>query len=632
MPKAIGDILSKLNLPEDLKHLSDQDLERLSIDIRKFIIEVVSTEHGHLASSLGVVELSIALHYVFNAPYDKIIWDVGHQAYPHKILTGRKDRFHTNRKLNGISGFPKMSESEYDAFGVGHSSTSISAALGMAEASRLKGETDRQHVAVIGDGAMTAGMAMEGLNNAGVSNSNILVILNDNGIAIDPSVGAIHKYLTDISTSKAYNRLKDDIWNLLGKFDKLGETGQKLGSKIDAALKSALLKNSNMFESMNFRYFGPVNGHNLKRLIKVLKDIKEIPGPKVLHILTKKGKGLSTAEDDPITFHAPGSFDSETGVLLAKADNPQETPPKFQDVFGKTLLELAEKDSRIVGITPAMPTGSSLNFMMEKFPDRVFDVGIAEQHAVTFAAGLASAGMLPFCNIYSSFMQRAYDQVIHDVALQRLPVIFCLDRAGLVGEDGPTHHGSLDLAYFRSVPNMVVAAPMDEWELRHMMFTAKHQNGPFSIRYPRGKGSKIDWACEMKLIEIGKGRQLVEGEELAILGIGTVGKDILEAIHQLDDTDNMPSFYDLRFLKPIDEEMIKSIFTKYQKIITVEDGSLLGGLATAISEMQSKHQYKGQIRSLGIPDQFIEHGKPEELKALCGYDSKAILSCIQSFS
>lgn len=633
MPKAIGDILSKLNLPKDLKHLSDQDLENLSIDIRKFIIDVVSTEHGHLASSLGVVELSIALHYVFNAPYDKIIWDVGHQAYPHKILTGRKDRFHTNRKLKGISGFPKMSESEYDAFGVGHSSTSISAALGMAEASRLKGETDRQHVAVIGDGAMTAGMAMEGLNNAGVSNSNILVILNDNGIAIDPSVGAIHKYLTDISTSKAYNRLKDDIWNLLGKLDKFGETGQKLGSKIDSTLKSALLKNSNMFESMNFRYFGPVDGHNLKRLIKVLKDIKEIPGPKVLHILTKKGKGLSTAEEDPITFHAPGTFDSETGVLLAKEDDQQQTPPKFQDVFGKTLLELAEKDPRIVGITPAMPTGSSLNFMMEKFPDRVFDVGIAEQHAVTFAAGLASSGMFPFCNIYSSFMQRAYDQVVHDVALQKLPVVFCLDRAGLVGEDGPTHHGSLDLAIFRSIPNMVVAAPMDEWELRHMMFTAMyHQNGPFSIRYPRGKGSKIDWSCKMKAIEIGKGRQLIEGSKIAILGIGTVGKDILEAIYQLGDLEITPSFYDLRFLKPIDEELVKSVFDKYQKIITVEDGTLVGGLASAISELQSKYQYKGQIKSLGIPDQFVEHGKPEELKALCGYDSKAILSCIQSFS
>lgn len=633
MPKPIGDILSKVNLPEDLKQLSDQELIDLGLDIRKFIIDIVSINHGHLASSLGVVELSIALHFVFNAPYDKIIWDVGHQAYPHKILTGRKGDFHTNRKLHGISGFPKMAESEYDAFGVGHSSTSISAALGMAEASRLKGEVDRQHVAVIGDGAMTAGMAMEGLNNAGVSNSNILVILNDNGIAIDPSVGAIHKYLTDISTSKAYNRLKDDIWTLLGKLDKFGETGQKIGSKIDSTLKSALLKNSNMFESMNFRYFGPVNGHHILRLIKVLKDIKEIPGPKVLHILTKKGKGLATAEEDPITFHAPGTFDSETGVLLAKSKDQPLTPPKFQDVFGKTLLELAEKDSRIVGITPAMPTGSSFNYMMEKFPDRVFDVGIAEQHAVTFAAGLASSGMIPFCNIYSSFMQRAYDQVVHDVALQKLPVVFCLDRAGLVGEDGPTHHGSLDLAYFRTVPNMIVAAPMDEWELRHMMLTAmKYREGPVSIRYPRGKGSRIEWNCEMEVLEIGKGRQVIQGEEIAIIGIGAVGADIIEAINLVEDTKKHPSFYDLRFLKPIDEDLIQSIFNKYEKVITVEDGTLVGGLASAISELKLKFNYKGCIKSLGIPDQFIEHGKPEELKALCGYDSQAILSCLQSFS
>lgn len=632
MPKPIADILSGVNFPKDLKPLSDEDLVGLAGEIRKFIIDIISTNHGHLASSLGVVELSIALHYVFNAPYDKIIWDVGHQAYPHKILTGRKNEFHTNRKLHGISGFPKMSESEYDAFGVGHSSTSISAALGMAEASRLKGEVDRQHVAIIGDGAMTAGMAMEGLNNAGVSNSNILVILNDNGIAIDPSVGAIHKYLTDISTSKTYNKLKDDIWNLLGKLDKFGETGQKLGSKIDSTLKSALLKNSNMFESMNFRYFGPVNGHNIKRLIKVLKDIKEIPGPKVLHILTKKGKGLATAEEDPITFHAPGSFDRETGMLLSKVKDQTLTPPKFQDVFGKTLLELAEKDKRIVGITPAMPSGSSFNFMMEKFPDRVFDVGIAEQHAVTFAAGLASSGLIPFCNIYSSFMQRAYDQVIHDVALQKLPVVFCLDRAGLVGEDGPTHHGALDLAYFRTIPNMVVAAPMDEWELRHMMLTAKeYVGGPFSIRYPRGKGSRVEWSCKMETIDIGKGRQVVEGSDIAVLGIGAVGKDVLEAIEQMEDKKSIPSFYDLRFLKPIDEELIKLIFEQYQKIITVEDGTLVGGLASAISELKLKYDYKGKIKCLGIPDQFIEHGKPEELKALCGYDSKGILSCIQSF-
>lgn len=627
-----GQILSKVNLPKDLKALSGGELELLSKEIREYIIDIVAVNHGHLASSLGVVELSIALHYVFNTPYDKIIWDVGHQAYPHKILTGRKENFHTNRKLGGISGFPKISESEYDSFGVGHSSTSISAALGMAEASRLKGEIDRQHVAIIGDGAMTAGMAMEALNNAGVSNSNILVILNDNGIAIDPNVGAIHKYLTDISTSKTYNRLKDEVWNLLGKLDKIGSKSQKLASKLDTALKTALLKGSNMFEAMNFRYFGPVNGHNLSRLIKILNDIKEIPGPKVLHLITKKGKGLATAELDPITFHAPGSFDKLTGKIIPKDLNQELLPAKFQIVFGTTLLELAEKNKSIVGITPAMPTGSSFNIMMEKYPERVFDVGIAEQHAVTFAAGLALSGMTPFCNIYSSFMQRAYDQVIHDVALQNIPVIFCLDRAGLVGEDGPTHHGAFDLAYFRSVPNLIVAAPMDEHELRHMMYTfSTYKKGPVSIRYPRGRGFHENWFVDMKTIEIGKGRQLKDGSEIAILGIGAVGHDVLKAIEMLDEEIATPAFYDLRFLKPIDEELVVEIFKNYKSIITVEDGILIGGLASAIAELRSKHDYNGKVKNLGIPDQFIEHGKSDELKAICGYDRDGILACIRSF-
>lgn len=631
MQNQFGDILSKVNLPEDLKTLTEEELQVLASDVRRCIIDVVATNHGHLASSLGVVELSIALHYVFNTPYDKLVWDVGHQAYPHKILTGRKSEFHTNRKLNGISGFPKISESEYDAFGVGHSSTSISAALGMAEASRLKGEVDRQHIAIIGDGSMTAGLAMEALNNAGVSNSNILVILNDNGIAIDPSVGAIHKYLTDVSTSKTYNRLKGDIWNMLGKMDKLGLASQKIASKIDSAIKTTLLKSSNMFESMNFRYFGPVNGHNLSRLVKVLSDLKEIPGPKVLHIITKKGKGLATAEQDPITFHAPGTFDSKTGELIKSVAKLDAQPPKFQDVFGKTLLELAEQDDKVVGITPAMPTGSSFNFMMEKYPERVFDVGIAEQHAVTFAAGLAASGMIAFCNIYSSFMQRAYDQVVHDVALQKLPVVFCLDRAGLVGEDGPTHHGVFDLAYFRSIPNMIVAAPLDEWELRHMMNTAKdYKEGPFSIRFPRGRGSKVDWACELEKIEIGRGRQLRDGEDIAVLSIGTVGVEVLKAMEGLE-LDKKPAVYDLRFLKPLDEELVMKVFERFDKIITIEDGALIGGLASAISELKNKLQYKGEIKNLGIADEFVEHGKPEELKAICGYDSAGIIACIQSF-
>ena len=627
-----GPILSKVHEPKDLKGLSSEELVTLADEIRDFIIRVVATNHGHLASSLGVVELSIAIHKVFHAPFDKIIWDVGHQAYPHKIITGRKELFHTNRKLGGISGFPKMSESEYDAFGVGHSSTSISAALGMAEASRLKGETDRQHIAIIGDGAMTAGMAIEALNNAGVSHSNILVILNDNGIAIDPSVGAIHQYLIDISTSKTYNKLKDDVWNLLGKLSKVGENTQKLASKIDSALKSALLKRSNLFESMNFRYFGPVNGHDVNRLVKVLTDLKDISGPKILHVHTVKGKGLATAEKDPITFHAPGTFDSKTGILEKVSPEAEEKPPKYQDVFGETLLELAESDERVVGITPAMPTGSSLNIMMQKFPDRVFDVGIAEQHAVSFSAGLAASGLIPFCNIYSTFMQRAYDQVIHDVALQKLPVIFCLDRAGLVGEDGPTHHGAFDLAYFRSIPNMIIAAPMDEWELRNMMYTAKeYKGGPFSIRYPRGRGNKLDWRNTYESLEIGKGRQLKAGKQLAILCLGTVAGNVLKALEQIEDTAIKPAVFDMRFLKPIDELLVQQVFKDYENIISIEDGSVIGGLASAIAELKAKYHYTGRLESLGIPDSFIEHGSPEELQYICGYDSESIMKSVLSF-
>ncbi len=616
-------VLARVNFPKDLKSLKDNELLILSEELRQFIIETVAHNKGHLASSLGVVEISIALHFVFNTPYDKLIWDVGHQAYPHKILTGRKDKFHSNRKIHGISGFPKMQESEYDAFGVGHSSTSISAALGMAEASRLKGENNRQHIAVIGDGAMTAGMAIEALNNAGVSQSNILVILNDNGIAIDENAGAIHKYLTNISASKTYNRLKDDIWRVLDRLDKLGEHTQKFASKIDSALKVAFFKNSNLFEALNFRYFGPVDGHDLAHLIKILKDLKEIPGPKVLHLHTVKGKGLTTAENDPITFHAPGLFDSKTGELKPIVEG--EIPPKFQDVFGETLLELADEDEKIVGVTPAMPTGSSFTFMMKKYPERVFDVGIAEQHAVTFSAGLAASGMIPFCNIYSSFMQRAYDQVIHDVALQNLPVVFCLDRAGLVGEDGPTHHGAFDLAYFNAIPNMIIAAPIDEWELRNMMKTAqKNQKGPFSIRYPRGRGHIIEWRNPMQLLEIGKGRVMQEGKQIAILGIGTAGQFALQAIGNLTKKNITPAFYDLRFLKPIDKELIKEVFQDFDKIITIEDGTVIGGLATSIAKLKEEFSYSGEIINLGIPDEFIEHGKPEELQALCAFDALAI--------
>jgi len=627
----VGPILSKINFPKDLKGLSHSELISLSKDLRDFIIDVVSVHKGHLASSLGVVELSIAIHYVFNAPYDKIIWDVGHQAYPHKILTGRKAEFHTNRKLHGISGFPKMSESEYDAFGVGHSSTSISAALGMAEAARLKGEYDKQHIAIIGDGAMTAGMAIEALNNAGVSRSNLLVILNDNGIAIDPGAGAIHKYLTNASTLKSFSKLKDNVDKTIEDLQNLGGETQKLAHGLKDMLKAATLRQNNMFEAMNFKYFGPVNGHNIIRLIKVLENLKDIAGPKVLHIHTTKGKGLATAEKDPITFHAPGLFDSKTGILSPKITTDSE-PPKFQDVFGETLLEFAEQDERVVGITPAMPTGSSLNIMMKKFPKRVFDVGIAEQHAVTFSAGLATSGMIPFCNIYSSFMQRAYDQVIHDVALQNIPVIFCLDRAGLVGEDGPTHHGTFDMSYFRSIPNMIIAAPMDEWELRNMMLTAKNnKKGPFSIRFPRGQGFHINWKNEMEIIEIGKGREIINGNTLAILGIGAVGESIKKAIILANKRGIQPAFFDMRFLKPIDEDLLKKVFLKYPKIITVEDGSLIGGLASAVAEQKAKWNYFGEIKNLGISDSFIEHGSPQELKQVCKYDTVAIFKSILTF-
>ena len=590
----IGSILSEVNDPNDLKELSISDLLKLPKEMRSYIIDMVSVHKGHLASSLGVVELSIALHYVFDTPYDKLIWDVGHQAYPHKILTERKSNFHTNRKLGGISGFPKMAESEYDAFGVGHSSTSISAVLGMAEAALLKGELNRQHIAVIGDGAISAGMAFEALNNAGVSKSNILVILNDNGISIDPSAGAIHKYLTNISKDSS-NR-------------------------------------NNIFKLLNFEYCGRVDGHNLEELIQVLRQLKATRGPKFLHIRTVKGKGLATAENDPTTFHAPGLFDRKTGVIKPKNFNERQTM-KFQDVFGETLLELAEQDERVVGVTPAMPTGSSLNIMMKKYPERVFDVGIAEQHAVTFSAGLATAGMIPFCNIYSSFMQRAYDQLIHDVALQGLPLIFCLDRAGLVGEDGPTHHGAFDLAFLRLIPNIIIAAPMDEWELRNMMYTAKENiKGPFSIRYPRGRGFVQDWRNKMELIEIGKARQLQEGYKVAVIGIGTVGNSIQLAIEKAHQKEIYPAFYDMRFLKPIDEALIKRVFEQYDSIITVEDGSLIGGLASAIAELGIKYSFGGRIINLGIPDGFIEHGSPDELKRHCGFDTDSIYKHIIELS
>ena len=619
--------LDNIQFPEDLKNLNSNDLPQVCDDLRQFIVDVVSTKGGHFGASLGVVELTVALHYVFNTPYDQLVWDVGHQAYGHKILTGRKDRFHTNRIYKGISGFPKRSESEYDTFGVGHSSTSISGALGMAVASNYKNEKDKQHIAVIGDGSMTAGLAFEGLNHAGIENSNILVILNDNCMSIDPNVGALKEYLTDIATSHTYNKVKDDVWNLLGKVSKFGPNAQAIASKLENAMKAALLKQSNYFESLKFRYFGPVDGHDVIHLSKILNDLKDIPGPKILHCLTKKGKGYEPAEKgSPTKWHAPGLFDKNTGEII-KSTSSSPQPPKYQDVFGKTIIELAKENDKIMGITPAMPTGCSLGLMMKEMPDRAFDVGIAEQHAVTFSAGLATQGMVPFCNIYSSFMQRAYDQVVHDVAIQNLNVVFCLDRGGLVGADGPTHHGVYDMAYFRCIPNMVVSAPMNEQELRNLMYTAQLSNkGPFSIRYPRGKGVMVDWQTPFEEIPLGKGRKVSDGNEIALVTIGHVGNFAQAAISELETYS--VAHYDMRFVKPLDEALLHEVFKNHDKVITVEDGCIQGGFGSAIIEFMVDHNYKAQVRRLGIPDKYVEHGTQPELWRECEYDKQAIIESV----
>ncbi|MNK10396.1 1-deoxy-D-xylulose-5-phosphate synthase [compost metagenome] len=627
-----GTLLSTINYPEDLKKYSEEELEQICQELRQYIIDVVSVNGGHFGASLGVVELTVALHYALNTPYDKLVWDVGHQAYGHKILTGRKDQFHTNRIINGISGFPKISESEYDTFGVGHSSTSISAALGMAVASHYKGEKDRQHVAVIGDGAMTAGLAFEGLNHAGIEKSNVLVILNDNCMSIDPNVGALKEYLTSITTSKSYNRFRDDVFNVLTKLSELGPNAQKYVKKIQKSIKGTLLKQSNLFEALNFRYFGPVDGHDVKRLAAIIKDLSAIPGPKLLHCVTVKGKGFALAEKDQTKWHAPGLFDKITGEIKKPIiDKPQ--PPKYQDVFGHTIVELAEANSKIVGITPAMPSGCSLNIMMKAMPERAFDVGIAEQHAVTFSAGLATQGLVPFCNIYSSFMQRAYDQVIHDVAIQNLNVVFCLDRAGLAGADGATHHGAYDLAFMRCIPNMIVASPMNEEELRNMMYTAQLENkGPFTIRYPRGNGMLPDWKRPLNELQVGKGRKVCDGEDVAILTIGHVGNFAVEACKELNSDGITPAHYDLRFVKPLDEELLHDVFTRFKNVITVEDGCLQGGMGSAVLEFMADNGYKSNVTRLGIPDEFIEHGEQPELWALCGYDTTAIIKAVKKIA
>jgi 1-deoxy-D-xylulose-5-phosphate synthase len=625
-----GELLSPIHYPADLRKVKEEDLVKVCAELRQYIIDMVSVYGGHFGASLGVVELTVALHYAFNTPYDQLVWDVGHQAYGHKILTGRRDVFHTNRVYKGISGFPKRSESEYDTFGVGHSSTSISAALGMAVASRLKGETDRQHIAVIGDGAMTAGLAFEGLNHAGVEDSNLIVVLNDNCMSIDPNVGALKEYLTDITTSPTYNKFKDDVWKALDRLNKIGHISQDILSKVHDTIKSGVLKHSNMFESLRFRYFGPIDGHDVNHMVKVLNDLKKIPGPKLLHCVTVKGKGYALAEKDQTKWHAPGLFDKVTGeIYKSVSDKPQ--PPKYQDVFGHTLVELAEKNEKIVGITPAMPSGSSMNIMMKAMPKRAFDVGIAEQHAVTFSAGLATQGLIPFCNIYSSFMQRAYDQVVHDVALQKLHVIFCMDRAGLAGADGPTHHGMIDIPYMRCVPNMVVSAPMNEEELRNLMYTATLEKnaGPFSIRYPRGNGVIPEWKTPFKELEIGKGRKLRDGDELALLTIGHIGNIAAQAANQLSEEGISVGHYDLRFVKPLDEEMLHEVFTNYKKIVTVEDGTVVGGTGSAVLEFMAKYGYHTQVKMLGMPDAVIEHGEQKELYAECGFDATAIMQTVK---
>ena len=625
-----GPLLKTIDSPVDLKKLPREKLHQVCDELRQYIIDVVSVYGGHFGASLGVVELTTALHYVYNTPYDQLVWDVGHQAYGHKILTGRRDNFATNRKYNGLSGFPKRNESEYDTFGVGHSSTSISAALGMAMAAKYKGETERKCVAIIGDGAMTAGLAFEGMNHAGVADTDMLIILNDNNMGIDPNVGALKEYLTDITTSPTYNRVKDDVWKLLGKLPVGKNFSRAMGHKLTEGMKGMVSSSANLFEALKLRYFGPIDGHNVAKLVDTLTDLREIPGPKILHIVTVKGKGYALAEKDQTKWHAPGLFDKITGEIQKKKfDLPQ--PPKYQDVFGHTIIELAEKNEKIFGITPAMPSGSSLKYMMEKMPDRAFDVGIAEQHAVTVSAGMATQGLKVFCNIYSSFMQRAYDQVVHDVAIQKLPVIFCLDRAGLVGDDGPTHHGAYDIAYMRCIPNMVISAPMNESELRNLMYTAQLESTvlPFVIRYPRGEGVMPEWKTEMKEIEIGKGRKMKDGKDIAILSLGHPGNFAAAAIRELKNDGLNPAHFDMRFAKPLDEELLHEALSTYDKIITVEDGCIEGGFGSAVLEFMSQHGYKNDVRILGIPDTIVEHGTPKELQRECGYDAPAIVEAIR---
>ena len=627
-----GKLLGVINSPDDLKKIPKEQLHQVCDELRQYIIDVVSVHGGHFAASLGVVELSVALHYTYNTPYDQLVWDVGHQAYGHKILTGRRDSFPSNRKYKGLSGFPNRAESEYDTFGVGHSSTSISAALGMAMASYSKGEKDRQHIAVIGDGAMTAGLAFEAMNHAGSTKSNILIILNDNCMSIDPNVGALKEYLTDITTSHTYNKVKDDVWKLLGKLPVGKHFSRSMAQKLTDGLKGMLSSSANLFEALNLRYFGPIDGHNISKLVDTLHDLKNIPGPKILHIKTVKGKGYELAEKDQTKWHAPGLFDKITGEIVKKKfDIPQ--PPKYQDVFGYTIIELAEKNELIMGVTPAMPSGSSLKYMMEKMPERAFDVGICEQHAVTLSAGLATQGMRVYCNVYSTFMQRAYDMVIHDVAIQNLPVVFCLDRAGLVGEDGATHHGCYDIAYMRCIPNMIISAPMNERELRNLMYTAQLATtvSPFVIRYPRGEGVMPEWKTPFEPLEIGKGRKLKDGQHIAILSFGHPGNFAAAAIRDVKAEGINPAHYDMRFVKPIDEELLHEVFAKFSKIITIEDGTVVGGFGTAVLEFMNQNGYTAEVKIMGIPDRLVDHGSPKELYNEIGLNAQAVAEVLREW-
>jgi 1-deoxy-D-xylulose-5-phosphate synthase len=627
-----GPLLSTINYPSDLKKVKKEDLQQVCTELRQFIIDSVSVNGGHFGASLGVVELSVALHYVYNTPIDQLVWDVGHQAYGHKILTGRRQVFHTNRKYGGISGFPKRSESEYDSFGVGHSSTSISAALGMSIAAELLGKKDQKHVAIIGDGSMTAGLPFEALQHAGSSKADILIILNDNQMSIDPNIGSLREYLTDITTSKTYNKVRDDVWKVLGKMP-YGKFNQKLASKIEGGIKGVVSKTSNLFEALGLRYFGNVDGHNVIKLVEILKDLHQIKGPKVLHINTIKGKGYDLAEKDQTLWHAPGIFDKITGKINKVVyDSPQ--PPKYQDVFGKTLVELAVQNPKIMGVTPAMPSGCSMKYMMDEMPDRAFDVGICEQHAVTLSAGLATQGMKVFCNIYSTFMQRAYDMVIHDVAIQKLPVIMCLDRAGVVGDDGPTHHGCYDIAYMRCIPNMIIAAPMNEQELRNMMYTAQLDENelPYVIRYPRGEGVMPIWQTPFEKMTTGKGVLVQEGEEIAILSIGHPGNFVISACQELENQGVKPTHFNMRFVKPLDETIMHNVGKNYKKVLTIEDGTVVGGFGSACLEFFAAHNYHVEVKILGIPDRLVEHGKPAELHKECGYDKDSIVETVINWS